>query len=58
MKKSLTQPVNKTTKEIPLALEYSPISLGKLRIWSSVQQSLATMQSLGNCLNGASVTAH
>ncbi|XP_020892943.1 cleft lip and palate transmembrane protein 1-like protein isoform X2 [Exaiptasia diaphana] len=41
------QPINKTTKEIPLTVEYSPISLGKLRIWTSVQQSLATMQVLG-----------
>ncbi|XP_031564751.1 cleft lip and palate transmembrane protein 1-like protein [Actinia tenebrosa] len=42
-----TKQLNKTSVEMPLIVEYSPISLGRLRMWSSVHQSLATMKSLG-----------
>ncbi|KAK3735199.1 hypothetical protein QZH41_017946 [Actinostola sp. cb2023] len=41
------QPLNKTSKDMPLVIDYSPISLGKMRIWSSVYQSLAVMKTLG-----------
>ncbi|XP_032228354.2 cleft lip and palate transmembrane protein 1-like protein [Nematostella vectensis] len=41
------QPLNKTSRQMPLNLKYSPISLGKLRIWSAVHQSMGMMKNLG-----------
>ena len=41
------QPINISSEKMPLEIEYSPISLGKLRIWTSLYQSLKMMKSLG-----------
>lgn len=41
------KPVNKSSSEMKLKINYSPISLGKLRIWSSVHHSLKSMKNLG-----------
>ena len=42
------QRVNKSISEMELKINYSPISLGKLRIWSSVHHSLKSMKNLGS----------
>ena len=48
------QPVNKSSSEMQLKINYAPISLGKLRIWSSVHHSLKSMKDLGmNKITGA-----
>ncbi|KAL9975359.1 hypothetical protein ACROYT_G012514 [Oculina patagonica] len=39
--------VNKSSSAMELKINYSPISLGKLRIWSSVHHSLKSMKDLG-----------
>lgn len=41
------KPVNKSSSEMQLKINYAPISLGKLRIWSSVHHSLNSMKDLG-----------
>lgn len=41
------QPVNKSSTEMPLKINYSPVSLGRLRVWSSIHQSLKMMKTLG-----------
>lgn len=41
------QPINKTTKKMELKIMYSPISLGKLRLWTSILESMKTMKLLG-----------
>lgn len=41
------QRVNKSSSEMELKINYSPISLGKLRIWASVHHSLKSMKDLG-----------
>lgn len=43
----LLQRVNKSSSEMELKIKYAPISLGKLRIWSSVHHSLKSMKDLG-----------
>lgn len=40
-------PLNKTVKELPLTIVYSPISFGKLRLWTNMKESLETLQKLG-----------
>ena len=41
------KPVNKSSSQMELKIKYSPISLGKLRIWASVHHSFASMRQLG-----------
>lgn len=40
-------PVAKDTEKIPLKIYFTPVSLGRLRVWSSVQQTLVNMKNLG-----------
>ncbi|XP_071957761.1 lipid scramblase CLPTM1L-like [Antedon mediterranea] len=39
--------MNSTTCEMPLSIEYTPISVGKLRLFTNLQQSMVLMQELG-----------
>ena len=41
------QPVNENSTEMTIKINYSPISLGKLRIWASVHHSFKSMKDLG-----------
>lgn len=41
------KPVNKSSTQMELKIKYSPISLGKLRIWASVHHSFKSMRQLG-----------
>lgn len=41
------KPVNKSSTQMELKIKYSPISLGKLRIWASVHHSFTSMRQLG-----------
>ncbi|KAK2191460.1 hypothetical protein NP493_53g18005 [Ridgeia piscesae] len=39
--------INESCKEMPLTIRYYPISIGKLRLWSQMQQSLKLLQQFG-----------
>ncbi|XP_014681163.1 PREDICTED: cleft lip and palate transmembrane protein 1-like protein [Priapulus caudatus] len=39
--------VNSSSKTMPLFISYSPISVGKLRLWSQLQESMRLMHVLG-----------
>lgn len=39
--------INDSCKEMPLTIRYYPISIGKLRLWSQMQQSLKLLQTFG-----------
>ena len=39
--------MNKSSTEMPLKIQYSPVSLGRMRIWTSIHQSLKMMKKLG-----------
>lgn len=41
------KPVDENSAQMELKVKYSPISLGKLRIWASVYESFKTMKRLG-----------
>ncbi|XP_041454540.1 cleft lip and palate transmembrane protein 1-like protein [Lytechinus variegatus] len=41
------QPINSTCKEMPLTIEYSPISIGQLRLFGSLEEGMSTMYQLG-----------
>lgn len=41
------KPINANSTEMELKIKYSPISLGKLRIWASVHHSFTSMKNLG-----------
>eukprot|EP00057_Strongylocentrotus_purpuratus_P020854 XP_011675328.1 PREDICTED: cleft lip and palate transmembrane protein 1-like protein isoform X2 [Strongylocentrotus purpuratus] len=41
------QPINTTSKEMPLTIEYSPLSIGQLRLFSSLEEGMSTMYQLG-----------
>ena len=43
----LLQHINESCKEMPLTIRYCPISIGKLRLWSQMQQSLKLLQQFG-----------
>jgi len=40
-------PVYKDTDKMPVQVYFTPVSLGRLRIWSSVEQTLGNMKNLG-----------
>ncbi|XP_061197594.1 lipid scramblase CLPTM1L-like [Saccostrea echinata] len=40
-------PINKTSKEMPLTITYSPISVGKLRFWNNMLHSIETLHKFG-----------
>jgi len=40
-------PVNKDTDKLPIKVYFTPVSLGRLRVWSSVEQTLVNMKNLG-----------
>jgi len=40
-------PVLKDTEKLPFKIYFTPVSLGRLRIWSSVEQTLGSMKNLG-----------
>lgn len=40
-------PLNETCKEMPLAIIYTPISYGKLRLWANMKESLKMLTKLG-----------
>ncbi|KAG1673885.1 Cleft lip and palate transmembrane protein 1-like protein [Nymphon striatum] len=39
--------INDTTVEADIRIRYSPISLGKLRLWVQIEQSMETLKALG-----------
>lgn len=39
--------MNKTCKEMPLTIVYTPISYGKLRLWANMKESLNMLTKLG-----------
>ncbi|XP_076470465.1 lipid scramblase CLPTM1L-like [Babylonia areolata] len=41
------QPVNSSSHTMPLSITYTPISVGKLRLWTSFLQSFQMLHSLG-----------
>jgi hypothetical protein len=41
------EPIDIDSKEMPLEINYSPISIGKMRMWISMYSSLSTMRALG-----------
>lgn len=41
------QPVNASSEIMPLTVTYSPISVGKLRMWTSFLESFKMLHSLG-----------
>ncbi|KAL8613870.1 hypothetical protein ACOMHN_032860 [Nucella lapillus] len=41
------QPVNESSLEMPLSITYTPISVGKLRLWTSFLTSFSMLQGLG-----------
>ena len=44
------QPINSSTREMKLKIEYFPIGIGKLRIWTVVSHSMDQMKGLGEKL--------
>eukprot|EP00795_Rhopilema_esculentum_P001508 gene1508-15950_t len=40
-------PVNESTKSVEVLLEYKPVSIGRLRLWMTVEQSLSRMKEFG-----------
>jgi len=40
-------PVSKNSSEMPLRIFHTPVSIGRLRIWSSVEQTIVLMKNLG-----------
>lgn len=44
------KPINANSTEMELKIKYSPISLGKLRIWASVHHSFTSMKKLGSSI--------
>ncbi|XP_047126196.1 lipid scramblase CLPTM1L [Hydra vulgaris] len=40
-------PIEKDTRKLPMQLSFKPVSLGRLRIWSSVEQTLGKMKDYG-----------
>lgn len=40
-------PIYKETDQVPLKIYFTPVSLGRLRIWSSVENTLDKMKTLG-----------
>lgn len=41
------QPVNQSSEVMPLTISYSPISVGKLRLWTNFQESINMLHKLG-----------
>ncbi|GAB1601993.1 cleft lip and palate transmembrane protein 1-like protein [Argonauta hians] len=41
------QIINSSTRVMSLSINYAPISLGKLRLWSSMMESMKSMKALG-----------
>ena len=41
------QPINETSRKMPLKITYSPISVGKLRLWVNMQESMKQLHALG-----------
>ncbi|XP_065064159.1 lipid scramblase CLPTM1L-like [Rhopilema esculentum] len=41
------RPVNESTKSVEVLLEYKPVSIGRLRLWMTVEQSLSRMKEFG-----------
>ena len=44
------QPINQTSTTMPLSITYTPISIGKLRMWTSFLESFKMLQGLGQSL--------
>ena len=43
--------VNKTTRNVEVSIEYKPVSIGRLRLWMTVEGSLDKMKELGRFLS-------
>jgi hypothetical protein len=41
------QPINASSTEMPLSVTYTPMSVGKLRMWTSFLESFKMLQRLG-----------
>ena len=46
----MIQEVNKSSETMPLTVTYTPISVGKLRMWTNMLESIKMLHGLGKYL--------